>query len=310
MEFLYGGNFMNFILLLVGLVITTVFVALSFDPARKLQVLGIVVGIGVIIFSQAFVIIPTGYTGVRTTLGQIDNITVPNGFNWKIPLIQSIRKVNNKQQDITITDQIWSESSEQVQLYYSDITITYQINPEKSAWIYANVSNYEDSLITGSIISSAIKTSSKQVTAAEATNRGVIEPIAKEEVQKALDEKYGENVVLVNKITISDANFEDAYNQAIADRQTAQLAYEKQQIENKQAVEKAAADAEVKKTQAEADAQATIIKAESEAKANQMLEESLSDNILKEMYIEKWNGEMPKVTSDSGTMVDIGSITE
>ena len=144
----------------------------------------------------------------------------------------------------------------------------------------------------------------------DATNRGVIEPVAKECLQEALDEKYGENVVTINRVTIEDANFEDAYNQAIAERQTAQIAYEKQQIENKQAIEKAEADATVKKTEAQAEADAKIITAESEAKANQLLEESLTDSVLKQMYIEKWNGELPKVSSDSGVMIDIGNISD
>ena len=279
---------------------------------EKLGRLALVPIAGVIMFvlSFSFVIIPTGYTGVRTTFGQIDQVSVQNGFNFKIPFVQSINLVNNKQQDIEISGQIWSESKEQVQVYYNKITITYQINPEKSAWIYANVSNYKASLVSSSIVSSAIKTASKQVETADATNRGVIEPVAKECLQEALDEKYGENVVTINRVTIGDANFEDAYNQAIAERQTAQIAYEKQQIENKQAIEKAEADATVKKTEAQAEADAKIITAESEAKANQLLEESLTDSVLKQMYIEKWNGELPKVSSDSGVMIDIGNISD
>ena len=279
---------------------------------EKLSTLLHVPAIGLILLtlSYSFVIIPTGYTGVRTTFGQIDQVSVQNGFNFKIPFVQSINLVNNKQQDIEISGQIWSESKEQVQVYYDKITITYQINPEKSAWIYANVSNYKASLVSSSIVSSALKTASKQVETADATNRGVIEPVAKECLQSALDEKYGENVVTINRVTIGDANFEDAYNQAIAERQTAQIAYEKQQIENKQAIEKAEADATVKKTEAQAEADAKIITAESEAKANQLLEESLTDSVLKQMYIEKWNGELPKVSTDSGVMIDIGNISD
>lgn len=52
------------------------------------------------IFSCSFVIIPTGYTGVRTTFGQIDSVTMQNGFNWKVPFAQSVSMVNNKQQDL------------------------------------------------------------------------------------------------------------------------------------------------------------------------------------------------------------------
>ena len=71
----------------------------------------------VLLAASSFTIIPTGYTGVRTTFGQIDKTTLQNGFNWKIPFIQSIELVNNKQQDIDYNGQIWSETAERTAIY-------------------------------------------------------------------------------------------------------------------------------------------------------------------------------------------------
>lgn len=249
---------------------------------------------------------------MRTTFGQVDEIAVQNGFNWKIPFVQKIKKVNNKQQDIVFEGQIWSETSERTALYYDQITVTYQISPDKSAWIYANVSSYEDNLVTQSLVASAIKTSSKTLSSTDATNRGVIEPLALTNIQSALDEKYGDGVVIINKVVISDADFEDSYNEAIAQKQTAQLAYERQQIENQQKIEAAEADAKVKTTQAQAEAEAAVIKAQGEADANKLLNDSLTEKILQEMYLEKWDGALPKVTlsESSGTMFGIGDIIQ
>ncbi len=132
--------------------------------------------------------------------------------------------------------QIWSETSERTALYYDGITVTYQINPEMSAWIYANVSNYKENLVTQTLVAS-IKTSSKSLTSTDATNRGIVEPLSMQ--KKALDEKYGEDVVIINKVVIANTDFEDSYNKAIAEKQTAQLAYEQQQIENQKKIEAA-----------------------------------------------------------------------
>ena len=44
---------------------------------------------------------------------------------------------------------------------------------------------------------------------------------------------------------------------------------------------------------AEAEAQAILIAAEAQAKANELLTESLTNEILAKMYYEKWNGELP-----------------
>lgn len=272
----------------------------------KYTIVGVLVAIVLFTFSCAIVIIPTGYTGVRTTFGQIDSVTVQNGFNWKLPYIQSIEKVNNKQQDITFDGQIWSETSKRTAIYYDGVIITYQINPEKSAWIYANVANYKDALINQSIVASAIKASSKSLSDTDATNRSIIEPIAMENLQKSLDEKYGENVVYINKVIISNADFEDSYNQAIAAKQQAQLEAEQQAIENQRAIEKAEADATVKKTNAEAEAEAKVIAAEAEAEANELLEKSITEQILQEMWIKKWNGQLPQYVSGDSSSIMFG----
>lgn len=268
----------------------------------------IIAGLALIILANSFTIIPTGYTGVKVTFGQIDKVTLPNGFNGHLPIIQSIYMVNNKQQDIVFTDDtISSETSERNEVFFSGITVTYQINPEKSAWIYANVSDYKNGLVSKSLVASAIKTSSKTLTPVDVTNRSILEPIAKKEVQRSLDEKYGENTVIVNKVVIENATFDNDYNAKIAAKQQAQMDYETQQIENKKNVEKAEADATVKKTNAEADAEAKKIAAKAEAEANQTISNSINENILKSKYYEKWDGKLPStmLNKDSDVIVDV-----
>ena len=266
-----------------------------------------IVALAFIIFSLSFTIIPTGYTGVKVTFGQVDPCTLPHGFNFHLPLIQSIITVNNKQQDIRFDNPIVSETSERNEVTFQGITVTYQINTEKSAWIYANVTNYEEGLISESLVASAIKASSKQLNPIDCTNRSVIEPIAKDNVQKSLNEKYGEGVVYVNKVVINDAAFDKEYDDKIAKKQQAQIDYETQQIENNKNIEKAEADAEVLKRKTEAEAEAKIIAAEAEAEANRKVSESINDNILSKTYYEKWDGKLPStiVGNDTDTLISI-----
>lgn len=296
---------MNFVLGIIGILIGAFGVicitqrAMEKEGAKSVVNRGklfILLGIAVLIFSASFKIIPTGYTGVRTTFGQISSETVPNGFNWKIPFVQSIQKVNNKQQDIVFEDKVWSETSARTAIYYKNIAVTYQINPERSAWIYANVSNYEDSLVSNALVSSSIKSASKELSDVEATDRSKIEPLSAKRIQEALDDKYGPDVVTINKVVIKSADFEDSYNEAVAKKQKAQLEAEQQEIENKKNVAKA-----------EADAKAKLTKAEAEAKANKMLEKSLTDQVLKDAQIKKWDGKMPSVVSgdNNGFMVSV-----
>lgn len=277
------------------------------EPNKRRGFIIIIVGLIVAILGASIVIIPTGYTGVKTTMGQIDETPLATGFNMKIPFIQSVKKVNNKQQEYISNEdtQFWAETKARTAVYYQNVTVTYTINPEYSAWIYANISNYKETLITESLLGSALKTASKTLADEEATSRGIIEKLAAEELQKSLNEKYQNEVVKINKITIANADFDQTYTSAIAAKQAAQLAYEKQAIENKKAIEKAQADAEAKKIAAQGNAEAAIIAADGEKKANDILNKSLNDTIIKNKAVDKWNGELPKVTSGEGVLIDI-----
>ena len=276
-------------------------------PLNK-KLVAILGGLGLVsfLFSYSFTIIPTGYTGVRVTFGQVEEQTLNNGFNFKIPFIQEIVLVNNKQQDIKFNDNsISSETSERNTVMFQGITVTYQINPQKSAWIYANVTNYEAGLVSESLVASAIKTTSKTLSPNDCTNRSIIEPKAKDNIQKSLDEKYGEGVVYVNKVVINDASFDAEYDEKIAKKQQAQIDYETQQIENKKNIEKAEADAAVTKTNAQAKADAKVIEAQAEADANKAISDSIDENVLRNKYYERWDGKLPTTIVGNDAMTSI-----
>lgn len=296
------------VLIIIGCIAKIIVDAFTGDTEKKKTpvIIGILIGVFMIVLSSSFTIIPTGYSGVRTTFGQVDNVTVQNGFNWKLPFIQDIELVNNKQQDVTFEGEIWSETSTRTAIFYDNITITYQINAEKSAWIYANVSDYKNSLVSKNILASAIKSSSKTLSDTDATNRSIIEPLVADELQKSLNEKYGENTIIVYKVVISNADFEDSYNEAIANKQKAQLEAEQQAIINQQNIDKAEADAKVALTKAQAEADAKLIAAQAEADSNALLEKSLTEMILQEMYINKWNGELPDVVGSENASLLYG----
>ncbi len=257
-----------------------------------------------IILMASFTIVPTGYTGVRTTFGQVSQKVVAHGFNFKIPFVQSIELVNNKQQDATVTAQVWGETLEKTPVYASDTTITYQINTEKSAWVFANVTNARD-LITDGLVASAIKSAMAELPASEVTVRSKIEPTVKEKLTASINEKYGEDTVAILKVVVNQMDFEDSYNAAIAEKSVALQQQAKQEVENKTAIEKAEADKKVAIAKAEAEAEATRIKAEAEARANELLTKSMTDQIIKSKFYDKWDGKLPNVMGENTVVTDI-----
>ena len=261
-------------------------------------------------------VVPAGSTGIRVTMGKVDPNLIPPGPTFKLPFVQSIKTVNNKQQTYTFPDRVWGESSEQTVVYMENVAVSYQIMPEYSVWLYSNVTDYQTNALPPALMSSAMKAAMVELKTNDVTNRAKIEPIALEKLQSALNEKYnGNEVVHVTSVNINNMDFEDNYNQAIEQRQIAQLEYEKQQIAIKTQLEKAEADknereikanAAAKEKEIQADAEAKSIKAvaDAQAEANKKLAKSLTKELVEYRKVEKWDGKMPQV-SGGNAIIDM-----
>lgn len=304
---------LNLIIIVLGLLAAAGGVALSVkakangEKARGFTKALVAVGLLVAVFGGSFVIIPTGYTGVRSVFGQVDQTPMSPGFNWIIPIVQNVERVNNKQQDIQIAtadkegpNYIWGESKDKVQVYMADVTITYQISPDRAAWIHANVSDYKNNLVSHDLVASALKNATKQLTTYDVTTRSAVEPLAAENVQRMIDEKYGEGTILIVKVVINDMNFEDTYNEAVEQKNIAMQRQEQQAIENQTNIDKANAEAESARIAAEGRAVAAIAEAEGIAEANRLVAESLTPEILQQGYIDAIGQWRPYVIGGDG----------
>lgn len=102
-------------------------------------------------------IVPTGFTGIRQTFGQISPVSVEPGFTFVTPYIQKVITIDNRQQDKTFDERIWGETAARTEIYYEGITVSYAIQPEYSVWIYTNLANYKKTLLTSGMVQSAVK---------------------------------------------------------------------------------------------------------------------------------------------------------
>ncbi|PJN79822.1 hypothetical protein CWE04_11460 [Thomasclavelia cocleata] len=68
--------------------------------------------------------------------------------------------------------------------------------------------------------------------------------------------------------------------------------------------------AEQNKQIAQKEAETKLIKAQGEANANAVKTSQLTDQILIEQWIEKWDGELPTVSGSNNNMIDISKLLE
>ena len=175
-----------------------------------------------------------------------------------------------------------------------------------SCLIWSNVEEYDNKLVKKKNVDSGIKSAMQSLADADVTNRSKIEPLAKEQIQKSLNEKYKRQVVTIVSVTIGDMNFSDAYNDAIEarskakiDADTAEQTERKAKIEAEGKAERERIEAQGKADSAEIEAKgkASAIKTEAEAKAyaNKIISESLTEMLVESQKTERWNGVEPSV---------------
>ena len=116
-----------------------------------------------------------------------------------------------------------------------------------------------------------------------------------EQMKELLAEKitpYGLDIEVFNIISF---DFSEEFNAAIEAKQTAQ---------------QNALKAEQDLARIKVEAEQKIEQARAEAESYKLKNQEITDNTLKMAWIEKWNGELPKVVSDGDNLMSIGGIIE
>ncbi|MBR2697059.1 MAG: hypothetical protein IKE76_00555 [Clostridia bacterium] len=276
---------------------------------KVLIVVALLVVIGAVVLNN-ITIIPTGYTGVRVKFGQVQQEPVRSGrVIVTLPFVEHVYTVNNKQQDYRIGNQIWGETDDKTPVYAADVTITYQIAPERSSWIYANVSNYTSALVSEPLVASAVKSAMVELSPGDVTNRARIEPLIQEKLTEALAAKYEAGTVYINKVVVGNMDFEPAYNEAIQAKSIAAQEQARASIENQTAIARAEADKKVALLRAEADAEKVRIAAQAQAEANRLIQQSLTQELIEMKKVEAWDGKLPTVMG-SDTLLGLGSLAD
>ncbi|MDE6775415.1 MAG: prohibitin family protein [Ruminococcus sp.] len=277
------------------------------DGKVKHNGVGKIVGIGIaaavvcVIAASSFTVVPAGNTGVVLTLGKVSNTSFSEGFNLRIPFIQTVEKMSNK---IQVYETPASAVSKDLQTISSNIAVNYRLVADKSADMYQNVGLDYQTVLIAPVVQECMKSATAKYTAEQLiTERQAVG----DEVKSALDSKLNSYGIYIEKFNIVNFNFSAEFNNAIEAKQVAEQNLLKTETEQKQAITIAEAQAKQKVIAAEANADAILAEAEAQAEANRLLEESLSGKVIAYEQIEKWDGVMPKVVSgdSNGLLINI-----
>lgn len=231
--------------------------------------------------------IPTGHTGVVATFGKVEDYTLEAGIHFINPLSRVI-KIDNRTQKETVEFSAFSSDIQEVEVVY---TLNYSIDKANAQNLYKTVGlNYYETVIQPKVIENVKKVMAQYTAEKLVASRSEVGQNIEKELTVDLA-KYNINVVATS---IENFDFTDAFTNAVEAKQVAEQNKLKSQTEAETSVIKAQAEADVK-----------LIEAEATAKANDLLTESLTEDILQKLAIEKWDGKMPTVISDGSNILDL-----
>ena len=261
----------------------------------KLVVIGVIVLIVLITLFNSFTTVPTGFVGVKTHFGKVQNDVLQEGINGKIPFIEKIILIDCKTKKVEVTAESSSKDMQNVKV---TIAVNYNVMKDTANQLYREVGvDYENVIVSPAILES-IKGIMAQYTAEELiTKRTEVSAMALEE----LHNKIGSRGFTITEYNIINLDFSAAFNQAIEAKAVKQ-----------QEVETAKAELEKQKIQNEKE----ISVAEKDAKVMELQNSQITDKALqlkaleiKQKMIEKWNGQFPTTMlgDDTNALFNIGN---
>lgn len=232
--------------------------------------------LALIILFGSWTIVSPGEVGVIIRLGSI-NRTVSQGFNLKIPLIESVDKTNiQTQKEQTEAD----AASSDLQNVQTTIAVNYNVTPDKVADLYAKVGTNFGATIIDPAIQEVVKSVTAKFTAEELiTKRAEVT----DDVKNQLIQKLQSNDITVSSVSIVNFNFSKSFNEAIEAKVTA----EQNALAAKNKLDQVKYEADQRIAEANGEAQAIKIQATA-------IEQQGGAEYIQLQALNKWDGHLPQ----------------
>lgn len=305
MESTIIGLIVSVVLFIVGVVIAKKGVSAG-KIIRVLAIIPLIIGLGLAMIQ----FVPTGYTGILTTFGRVEDKTMTAGAHVVAPW-QKVVKLDTRTQKVSIETVAFSSDIQQVDI---QITVNYSVDQQTARNLYKTVGqDYFSKVVYPRILENTKATFSSYTAESLVAQRSALSNV----IEQTLSEDMREHGVTIISVSIEDIDFSDAFTDAVEAKQVAeqnklraQTEQSQMTMEAQQAAEReiiaATAEAEVNRIQADA----ALYAKQKEAAANTELAASLSEYLIQYIQALNWNGELPLYIGGDGTTVPILDLTE
>lgn len=290
-------------------------------------VFGVIIILTLIIMAACCEKIPAGYCGVVYSMnGGIAEQTLSQGWHMVAPTkkvtlysigIEQSYLTAKKEGDSPNDDSFETPSSDGKGLTV-DLTFTYRFNEDMVTTTFTKFKGRAGKEVLTSFIKPNIMSWTKEVTAKYPVTDILGDERANLNIAltEYLREKFSAYGIVIESASLIDINPDEETRKAIQKKVNAQQELELANIEKQTATVQANKEKEIaliaaqkEKEVAEIKAEAIRIQAEAEAEANSKIAASLTPEFIEKMRIDKWTGEVPRV-SGSGSIITMEGILD
>lgn len=285
---------------IVGFVIVLLTAAAAFGTyvckCKKKTGASVVLGILSAVLVIAFILIPfsfhtvdAGEVAVVKYFGEAKAVRSA-GLHFDLWATNTYVVYDAKVQKVDIETMTYSSDAQTMDV---SMTLQYSINPDEVIEITKQYGSLD--LLQAKLESIVIEKTKAVLSSYKAmdiiANRAEMSPKVEEAIRAAVGEEYH---VAINTVVLTNIDFSDAFESAVEDKMIAEQKLLQAEYENQTTI-----------AQAQAKADALVIAAQGEKDANELLQKSLTEEILKSQWIDKWNGELPDTMAGDDTTLAI-----
>lgn len=273
----------------------------QFSAGKLIAFIAAIVAV-IIVATSCFTVVPAGHTGVVVNMGRVSETVLQEGFHFKTPFVQEIVQIDNRIVKLEVATDAFSKD---LQTVSTVLAVNYRIAKDMSYSIYKEVGSNFESVLVMPAVNEVLKAVVAKYTASDlVASRSEVSVMLDDE----LNSKLNARGIFIEDLNIIDWDFSAEYIAAVEAKQVAEQNLIKTKTEQEEQIVIAEAEAKKKRIAAEADSDTAIIAAKAEAEririeaeataeANRTIAESLNDAILRNKTIEKWDGQLPRVTA-------------
>jgi regulator of protease activity HflC (stomatin/prohibitin superfamily) len=232
------------------------------------------------LLSRALVVVPPGERGVLLRWGAIQERVLSEGVQLVLPLVEAMRPMSVRLQSQILRSEAACRDLQDVAF---QLAVNWRLPPEKVAAVYRSIGDELE--IVNKVITPALEDGLKQVVAGFTAEQLIGERAAlKSALEELIGDRLAHHELVLEGIDVLQLDFSERFRQA---------------VELKQVAEQDARRAEYEANKARRLAAARIYRAQGEAQAQQLLQASLTPQLLQHQAIEKWNGHLPLVMDNA-----------